>query len=104
MYAKGVIIGLSVCIAALVYVLLERDLGAKVQAVCVTEAERERTREIMVRGIDKGLENAILHLFDVWQKDPESDQPKRAKVGTDNALAAHARSRKAILTWNPPLC
>ena len=42
------------------------------------------------------------HLYTVWQKDPNTEQPKRARVGIVNAINAHARARKFALEWTPP--
>lgn len=102
--SKAVIVGLSICIAALVYVLLERDLVAKVPYDCVDPTERERVRDLALAGIDDGLKRAMTHLFEVWQKDPNTEQPKRAQVGTTNAINAHNRARKLALAWDPPHC
>jgi hypothetical protein len=71
---------------------------------CVDPIERERIREIALMGIDKGLEQAMSHLFEVWQRDPNTEQPKRAQVGTANAINAHIRGRKLALAWDPPPC
>jgi len=46
----------------------------------------------------------MTHLFDIWQKDPQHDQPARAQVGTTNAINAHNRARKFALDWQPPSC
>ena len=46
----------------------------------------------------------MTRLFDVWQKDPNQDQPARAQVGTTNAINAHNRARKYALAWNPQTC
>ena len=103
--AKAVIIGLLICIAALVFALVERDIAwSKVSYDCVDATERERVRDLALSGIDDGLKKAMTHLFDVWQKDPNTDQPKRAQVGTTNAINAHNRARRLALSWDPPPC
>jgi hypothetical protein len=71
---------------------------------CMDPTERERVRDISLRGIDDGLKEAMQHLYTVWQKDPNTEQPKRARVGTVNAINAHARARKYALDWTPPTC
>jgi hypothetical protein len=76
---------------------------AKVQVTCMDPTEREKIRDIMLKAIDRGLEDQIAHLFETWMKDP-SDQPQRAQVGSNNAVNAHVRARTAALTWNPPPC
>ena len=80
------------------------DSEGKVQFDFFDPTERERVREISLTAMDKGLEQAVSHLYSIWQKDPESDQPKRAQVGVTNALNAHSRARKFALAWNPPSC
>jgi hypothetical protein len=71
---------------------------------CMDPTERERVRDISLRGIDQGLEAAMQHLYTIWQKDPNTEQPKRARVGTVNAINAHARARRYALDWSPPTC
>jgi len=102
---KALLTAAVVIIVALVYALLERDvLIAKVPFDCFDPTERERVRELALEGIDTGLKQAMTHLFDVWQKDPNTDQPRRAQVGTTNAINAHNRARNHALAWDPPSC
>lgn len=102
---KAVIIGLCLCILVLVAALLERDFAwAKIPYDCADPTERERVRDLVLQGIDDGLKKAMTHLFDVWQKDPNTEQPRRAQVGTTNAVNAHNRARKLALAWDPPPC
>jgi len=82
----------------------EREAASKVPYDCTDPTERERIREIALKGIDDGLQNAISHLFDIWQKDPQTSQPQRAQVGTTNAINAHIRARQHTLAWSPPIC
>jgi len=103
--ARAVIAGLCICIAALIYVLLERDLAwSKVPVTCADPTERERVRDLSLKGIDEGFTQAVAHLFSIWTKDPETEQPRRAQVGMANAISAHARARKLALAWDPPHC
>ena len=91
----------------LAYVLLSLardDAQSKVAYDCVDPTERERIRDLALEGIDNGLRNAMSHLFDIWVKDPNTEQPKRGQVGTTNAINAHNRARKLALAWNPPDC
>jgi hypothetical protein len=90
-------------IAAAVLIIAERNASSKVQVDCMDPTEREKVRDIVLNGIDQGLEKSIVHLFDIWTKDM-SDQPRRAMVGTNNAVNAHARARKQALAWDPPAC
>jgi hypothetical protein len=102
---KALLTTCVVIIAVLLYALLERDvLFAKVSYDCIDPTERERVRELALAGIDDGLKRSMTHLFEVWQKDPEHEQPKRAQVGTTNAINAHNRARKLALAWDPPTC
>jgi hypothetical protein len=80
------------------------EAQAKVAIDCFEATERERVRDISLRAIDVGLEQAVAHLYSIWTKDPESEQPKRAQVGVTNALNAHSRARKFALAWDPPAC
>lgn len=101
----GAIVGMTTAaITLLVLGAFEREAASKVAYDCVDPTERERIRDIALRGIDEGLLKAMTHLFDIWQKDPQHDQPARAQVGTTNAINAHNRARKFALAWSPPTC
>lgn len=99
------ILALAIAVV-LAYTLVSvfKDAESKIPYDCVDPTERERIRELAFKGIDDGLVRAMTHLFDVWQKDPQSDQPKRAQVGTTNAINAHNRARKFAIEWDPPSC
>ena len=101
----GIVVGFTtVAITLLVLGSFEREAEGRVPFDCFDPTERERVREIALKGIDDGLQQAIAHLYSIWQKDPDSDQPKRAQVGVANAINAHARARKFTLVWQPPTC
>ena len=101
----GIVVGfVTVAITLLVLGQFEREAQSKVPYDCVDPTERERVRELSFKGIDKGFEQAVAHLYSVWQKDPDTDQPKRAQVGMTNAVNAHVRARKFAIAWNPPTC
>ena len=101
----GIVVGFTtVAITLLVLGQFEREAEGKVPYDCVDATERERVRDLALRGIDDGLQQAMTRLFDVWQKDPNQDQPARAQVGTTNAVNAHNRARKSAIAWNPPTC
>ena len=101
----GIIVAVTtVAITLLVLGQFERAAEGRVPFDCFDPTERERVREIALKGIDDGLQGAIAHLYSIWQKDPDSDQPKRAQVGVANAINAHARARKFTLVWQPPTC
>lgn len=91
----------TIIITLLLIALFDRDASSRVPFDCLDATERERVREIVLIAIDKGLDQAIQHLYTVWQKDPDSDQPKRAQVGVVNAINAHARARRFTLAWTP---
>ena len=80
------------------------EAQAKVSYDCIDPTERERVRDLVLQGIDDGLKQAMVHLYEVWQKDPATAQPARAQVGTTNAINAHNRGRKLALAWQPPSC
>ena len=71
---------------------------------CMDPTERERVRDISLRGIDDGLKDAMQHLYTVWYKDPNTEQPKRARVGTVNAINAMSGRASIALEWTPPTC
>jgi len=101
----GIVIAVTtVAITLLVLGFFEREAVSKIAYDCVEPTERERIRDIALKGIDDGLQKAMTHLFDIWQKDPQHDQPARAQVGTTNAINAHNRARKFALDWQPPSC
>ena len=101
----GILVGLITAIVTLILLALLDPRGRrKVPYDCTDPTERERVREIALRGIDRGLEDAMAHLFDIWVKDPNREQPARAQVGTTNAINAHIRARQLALSWNPPNC
>lgn len=106
MVTKELLVGLIAAIAALVVIgVLDREEAlSKVPYDCVDPTERERIRQIAFEGIDKGLTDAMSHLFDIWQRDPQNSQPQRAQVGTTNAINAHIRARKLAFAWDPPNC
>jgi len=101
----GIVVGFTtVAITLAVLAFFEREAVSKVAYDCVDPTERERIRELALQGIDDGFKQAMAHLFEVWQKDPNTEQPKRAQVGTTNAVNAHIRARSLTLAWQPPTC
>lgn len=100
-----VVIIITVLLTLMVLAVLEqRDAEGKVPYDCVDPTERERVRQLVFDGIDDGLKNAMKHLFDIWQRDPNNAQPQRAQVGTTNAVNAHNRARRLAFSWDPPSC
>ena len=101
-------VGLAVIIVTVLLTMMAiavlEDAEGKVPYDCVDPTERERVRDLAFEGIDDGLKKAMTHLFEVWQKDPNTDQPRRAQVGTTNAINAHNRARRLALAWDPPSC
>jgi hypothetical protein len=98
----GIGVGVATVAATLVMLWLI-EAGAKVQVDCMDPTEREHLRSLTLHGIDDGFHDQIKHLFETWMKDT-SDQPKRAMVGTNNAVNAHVRARANALAWDPPVC
>ena len=101
----GIVVGMTtaaITLATLAF--FEREAASKVAYDCVDPTERERVRELAFKGIDDGFTQAVAHLYSVWQKDPDTDQPRRAQVGMTNAVNAHVRARKFAIEWNPPNC
>jgi len=94
----------TIVVTLLLLALLDRDASSKVPFDCIDATERERVRQLVFDGIDKGLVDAMSHLFDIWTKDPQNSQPQRAQVGTTNAVNAHNRARKLAFAWDPPPC
>jgi len=99
--AVGVV---TIILTLIVLALCDREASSKIPYDCVDPTERERVRELALKGIDDGFVQAAAHLYTVWQKDPDTDQPKRAQVGMTNAVNAHVRARKFAIAWNPPGC
>jgi hypothetical protein len=99
----GIGIGIGIALLATLVLMLLLEAQSKVQVDCMDPTERERIRDIVLTGIDNGLKEQIQHLFETWMKDI-SDQPRRAMVGTNNAVNAHVRARKQAIEWNPPMC
>lgn len=100
-------VALAVLVVTVVTTLLLIALfeaEGKVPYDCVDPTERERVRQLVFDGIDKGLVEAMGHLFDIWQRDPQNAQPQRAQVGTTNAVNAHVRARALAFAWDPPSC
>ena len=94
----------TIIVTLLLLALLDRDAESNIAFDCMDPTERERVRDIALHGIDQGLEEATKHLYTIWQKDPNTEQPKRARVGIVNSINAHARARKFALDWTPPSC
>ena len=95
---------LTVIGTLLLIAMFDREADSKVAIDCFDATERERVRDISLKAIDIGLEQAVAHLYSVWQKDPDHEQPARARVGITNALNAHSRARNYALAWSPPGC
>ena len=70
---------------------------------CLDADARERTRALLLEGVDTALKQHTVGVFDSWLRDP-SEQPTRAIRGMRAGISAYARSRAAALNWSPPLC
>ena len=73
-------------------------------AHCLDEAAREKVRTIMLEAIDEALKEHTKHMYEVWMKDPNSNQPSRAITGMRQGITAYANSRAAALRFDPPPC
>ena len=100
----GIAVAAITIVLTLALLALLEDAQGKVPITCTDPTERERVRDLAFKGVDDGFVQAVVHLFSVWTKDPETEQPKRAQVGMANAINAHARARKLALAWDPPAC
>lgn len=85
-----------------ILVSLAHDAQSKVD-VCVTSEQRDHIREVMLKAVDNALDNQIDKLFANWVLD-NTGQPKRAQVGTNNAIRAFIVARAAVLNWDPHEC
>jgi hypothetical protein len=103
MLTVAIVVILIILLACVGYLSGRWEAEAKVQVDCMDPTERERIRDLVLKGIDDGLRGQIQLLFEVWVKDL-SDQPRRAMVGTNNAVNAHVRARKQAIEWDPPSC
>lgn len=70
---------------------------------CVDEVTRDAVLALTLKGIDEAFKAQINHLFEVWMKDP-AEQPRRARVGFNQALDAYLRATAQAKSWNPPVC
>jgi len=62
----GIVVGfVTVAITLLVLGQFEREAVSKVAYDCVDPTERERIREIALKGADDGFQHSMEHLFDV---------------------------------------
>ena len=101
----GIVVGfVTVAITLLVLGQFEREAEGKVPYDCVDATERESVRELALKGIDEGFEQAVSHLLRCLAKRSQHRAAARAQVGTTNAVNAHNRARKLALAWYPPTC
>jgi hypothetical protein len=100
------IVSLTIAIV-LAYVLVNIAEGAvksQVNACVSDDAEAELIRTIVLEGINTGLQKQVIILFEVWMKDHNIEQPKRAVNGTNIAVNAFIRARANIYRWEPTIC
>ncbi|UGY13726.1 hypothetical protein HAP48_0034915 [Bradyrhizobium septentrionale] len=96
----------SAIVLVTVTVPIVRTLTAAPQQAapaCIDSETREIVRGLLLDGINSALKDHTKRLFDVWMKEPH-EAPTRQIAGMQNAINAFARSRAAMLTWNPPTC
>ena len=79
--------------------------GAEAQGEgCLDIETREKVRSLIIEGLDEGLRDHVKHLFEVWLKVDDVNQPKRVLSGIRAGAKAYVRSREAARKWNPPTC
>lgn len=98
------LIGIAAAVGtlALLEVFVEQT-PAQITITCMEAEDRNHVKELTIEGLDQALKNRAAHLFEVWMTD-YTDQPKRARVGIQRAIAAYAQARKDASSWNPPPC
>jgi hypothetical protein len=97
------ILALAIAVVlAYVLVNMSKDAESKVN-VCVTPEQRDHIRDVMLKAIDKALDEQVGKLFANWVVDA-TEQPKRAQVGTNNSLKAYIVAKANILAWDPAEC
>jgi len=89
-------------VLAYVLVSMSADAQSKV-SVCVTPEQRDHIRDVMLKAIDRALDEQVGKLFANWVVD-STEQPKRAQVGTNNSLKAYIVAKANILAWDPAEC
>lgn len=76
---------------------------ATILALCLTAQEIEAARNAMLDGLDIALRRQVQKLIDVRYRDRDKD-PARITRGMREIIEQHAKSRRAVLQWSPPLC
>ena len=96
-------------ILAIILLSVARDSDAPAQSQTpappfITASMQEDIRRLAHRGLADAMEDRIKVLFEVWMKDPEADQPRRASNGIRQAISAYVRSYDMINGWSPETC
>ena len=78
--------------------------AAQAKVTCVANDQREHVRSLVFEGLDNGLVDRVEILYEVWVREPASQQPQRAQTGLDHAISAYLRGRADAEKWNPPAC
>ena len=90
----------SIVIALFVVATLQ---SASAETACLSAADREKARGLMLEGLDAALKQQTIHLFENRLKDREHN-PDRIVRGMRNAIFAYARSRAVVQNWSLPAC
>ena len=108
MTARRLLINLAVGIGAAAAALLLMSLladDAQPQPIsCIDPAMKDKVRAVLLDGLDDALKSRMEHLFEIWMREPDNQQPSRAAVGIRQAIRAYVNSRTFMLQWNPPAC
>jgi hypothetical protein len=88
-------------IVAVVWML--HSLAPAETSICIDADAREKVRAILLAGIEKGLKDHTVQVYNNWLSDPR-EQPERAIRGMRNGISAYVRSRTAAMKWSPPPC
>jgi hypothetical protein len=90
-------------VLSLILVNIAKDGAQSKVSVCVTTAQRDHIRSVMLTAVDHALDEQVGKLFANWVLDG-TGQPGRAQVGTNNAVKAHIVARANVLAWDPAEC
>src|SRR5262249_39424645 len=73
--------------------------------LCVrSDDDRARISQLMLDATDEALKNRIVLIYEVWMKEPNTEQPKRALTGLANALLGYKRAQVGARAWAPLVC
>ena len=71
--------------------------------VCLPPELVDRLKTLGLQALDEAFVEQLKHLYAVWMKD-DHDQPRRARVGSKNAIIAYTHGRELMRQFSPPDC